>query len=336
MATQQNKAEQPKGLLPKLFNIQKAFMTFSATEDAEKKDSRGVSEYKYTPGWKIVESVREKMDELGLMLIPEVEVERVQLIDYPVYKPFGGQPMSFQKKEVFVVVKAQYTWIDVESGETYGPVRHDSAGANGTDKSFSCAVSNSERYFLLKFFHITTRSAEDEPDAHDSTVIPGIPKSQQAAVATDFQAVNAAPVPSFGPAPAPVQQAPQQGLFPPQGPVPAPVMGQQQPAPAQRAPRGRAQAQPEVRNPFAAAPSYAAPAQSAGVKSSFDPNDERIRSAAARLMTFDKGTPTHQQTLNEVIGGLSAAGFACFEGNFLGNLVEYGQAMREQRQPVFA
>lgn len=162
-------------LRQKLFEIQKRHQTFAQTEDSAKKTNgkTGKSAYTYTPGWRIVESVRKAMDDMGIMLDSSQVGEEHEMISYYVYKEIAGQIVPFEKKEMYVTVKREYTWVDVASGEKLGPFLQTAAGANGTDKSIASAESLCQRYFILKYFNITTREMDEEPDAHDSSAIPG-------------------------------------------------------------------------------------------------------------------------------------------------------------------
>lgn len=198
--------EQKTNLWQKLLSIQKSVKTFDVGEDSEKSEPNGKSSYKYTPGWMIVETIREKMDELSLMLIQNVRNRNSQLIEYPVYKLVDGKPAAFQKKEIYIELDVDFTWVDASTGETFGPLTMSSAGANGTDKSISSALALAERYFLLKFFRITTREKNDEPDAHDCDYVPGIPKERQAPMQQNasYPAQQPAqPMMPYGPSPAP-------------------------------------------------------------------------------------------------------------------------------------
>ncbi len=156
----------------KLFEIQKSMRTFAVSEGSEKK-TKGKPSYQYTPGWEIVEKLRSEMDRLGVMLESSVVSKEHRMIEYPVYKEYGGEIRAFEKKEMYVTVDVAYTWVDAETGETAGPFVMPGDGANGTDKSMASALSLSERYFLLKYFKLTTREKDDDIDAHDSSAIPG-------------------------------------------------------------------------------------------------------------------------------------------------------------------
>ena len=310
---------QAAGIWGKLFQIQRGAKTFAITDDSEKTDARsGKSAYRYTPGWKIVETIRESMDALGLMLIPEVKFEKIELIEYPVYKMIGGSPMSFTKKEMHIAVSAEFTWVDVTTGEKAGPYKIVASGANGTDKSTASALALAERYFLLKFFHISTRDVDEEPDAHDSDSVPGIPKAQQQP-ATQAQACSSVPVPSQAPGYAGMPQygGYQQGGrgFAPQASAPA-VPGQQV-------------------NIYPAPPQYIQPGALPQGAQGFNDNNPAIRDAIARLANFERGTVSHRTVLNECIGTLSAAGIVCTDPTFVDNLSEAAQALRENRKPAY-
>ncbi len=113
--------------------------------------------YRYVSGSKVLEIVRPKMDELGLLLVPQVDSIENERMDY--------QVKSGPKSEILTKVMMTFTWVDSESGETL-PVRFGANGQNGWDKGLGSALTYAERYFLLKFFHIATD--EDDVDARPS------------------------------------------------------------------------------------------------------------------------------------------------------------------------
>lgn len=117
------------------------------------KDSNAQS-YQYVSGSKVLEYIRPKMDELGVLLVQEIDEIDNQRIDYFV--------KSGQKSELLSKVTMTFTWIDAESGEKL-PVKFGANGMNNWDKGLGSALTYAERYFLLKFFHIATD--EDDVDA---------------------------------------------------------------------------------------------------------------------------------------------------------------------------
>lgn len=171
---------QKSNLRQKLLTIGKGIRTFAVSEESEsKKAGTKDSKYRFTPGYIIVEELREQLDAQNIKLEPNCESESHEMITYPVYKLVNGNIVPFEKKEMYVTLTVNYTFVDTETGETLGPFRQISAGANGTDKSIASALSLAERYFLLKYFQITTHEPEEEPDLHDSETLPGIAKNEQ-------------------------------------------------------------------------------------------------------------------------------------------------------------
>lgn len=287
-------------LRQKLFEIRKSMSTFAQSEDSEKKDNSGKAAYKYTPGWQIVETIKKKMDDLGVMLEPSLQSENHEMISYPVYKEIGGKIVPFEKKEMYVNIVMSYTFIDVETGQTVGPLLQPAAGANGTDKSIASALSLAERYFLLKYFQFTTREAADEPDAHDSSSIPGrlsqeYPDAKTYQRGSGYAAMPTGPYYAATPTPqGQKQQAQQAPMTPPQyNPAPAP-------APAQ-------------------------PIQQAANQGEIYDN------AIAALAQFQEGTQTHNETLQIWMNFLNRNGYNTSEPGFAQQLVRRAQSVREQK-----
>lgn len=170
----------------KLQEIQKAVPTFLNSEKADKKKAGSKdSEYLFTPGWQIIQAIRNEMDQRNIMMPVSVVSEQHEMVEYPVYKYVDGRVVSFIKKENLSTITMEYTWVDTVTGETAGPYRMIASGANGTDKSTASALSTAERYIFLKFFHIPCKDAGIELDSHDSSHIPGF--KEQPMGATDAQ-----------------------------------------------------------------------------------------------------------------------------------------------------
>lgn len=133
-------------LYQKLVEIQKVVKGLGKDANA--------STYQYVSGSKVLNYIRPKMDELGVLLVQEIDEIDNQRIDYAV--------KSGQKSEMLTKVTMTFTWIDAESGEKL-PVKFGANGMNNWDKGLGSALTYAERYFLLKFFHIATD--EDDIDA---------------------------------------------------------------------------------------------------------------------------------------------------------------------------
>ena len=130
-----------KSLYQKLLKIQQEVrgLTKDKTETTAK--------FSYVSGEKVLGFIRPKMDDLGLLLIPEVESSTFTRQDYSTSKG--------SKSEMFVTLEMKFTWVDVDSEETL-VCRWASSGQNNWDKGLGSALTYGERYFLLKFFHIPT------------------------------------------------------------------------------------------------------------------------------------------------------------------------------------
>lgn len=155
----------------KLLEIQKAVRALA--KDAT--SGSGASGYMYVSGSKVLDVVRPKMDELGLLLIPEVESIQTERIDYQV----GSGNNVKSKSEMFTTVMMTFTWIDTETGEKL-PLKFGANGQNGWDKGLGSALTYAERYFLLKFFHIATD--EDDVDRKPNEDAAPMPKEDAAPV----------------------------------------------------------------------------------------------------------------------------------------------------------
>lgn len=120
------------------------------------KESKG-HQYNYVGSSQVLASVRQKMDELNLLLIPRVVGHQVATTEKTNSK---GSTTS----EYFTELDMEYTWVNAEDpNETitvpwYGQ-GIDTAGEKGVGK----AMTYAEKYFLLKQFNIATD--QDDPDS---------------------------------------------------------------------------------------------------------------------------------------------------------------------------
>lgn len=109
--------------------------------------------YKYVTGDKVFEHIKPFMNELGLILKQEIlSIENTRQ-DY--------QTKNGSKSEILSKVMMRFTWIDTETGEK----DENLFGANGQndwEKGLGSALTYGERYFILKYFHISTD--EDDVD----------------------------------------------------------------------------------------------------------------------------------------------------------------------------
>ncbi|TWP28458.1 single-stranded DNA-binding protein [Apibacter muscae] len=118
------------------------------------KDTKGYN-YQYVSGSKVLNNIKPIMNKYGLLLKQEVlDLENIR-IDY-------NQNKEVIKSEILSKLKLKFTWIDVVTGEKDENVFF-ANGMNGWDKGVGSALTYAERYFLLKYFHISTD--EDDLDS---------------------------------------------------------------------------------------------------------------------------------------------------------------------------
>lgn len=147
-------------------NLYKKIHTIQTKISGLAKDKQG-NNYQFLSGDKLLNVVRPLMDELGLLLKPEIkEIVNVRQ-DY--------STKNGEKSEMFTSLKINFTWIDVDTGECE-VCEFAGNGLNGWDKGLGSALTYAERYFLIKFFHIPT----DEDDVDQEAAILGLsPKEKE-------------------------------------------------------------------------------------------------------------------------------------------------------------
>lgn len=301
----QNNNNKKLTLGQKLFEMQTRLKTFDVSEESNKIDPKTrKSTYKYTPGYVIIEAVRELMDQYRVMLIPDIKIKELKPVEKDVFLGMpDGTYAKETKRDVVCSLDAKFTWLDPDTGETMGPLSSDAANMNDIDKSCASAHAFAKRYFLLDFFGITTHDQESEPDSN-SNIINIQPSPLPASLQNKSLLGIPAPAPQFG-----------------QGGYPAPQQGGY--APIQQAP---------AQQP--AAPAYTqAPQQQ--IPAPFDMNDPNILGAVNKLANYQKDTPTEKKMLNQILGGLSPYGYPVTDPVFIANIQEAAQARREGRLPNF-
>ena len=108
-------------------------------------------QYDYVSGNKLLSFLKPLMEKEGLLLKQEILSIDNERQDYKT--KYG------EKSEILSKVMMRFTWVDTETGD----VDVNLFGANGQndwEKGLGSALTYGERYFLLKYFHIST----DEDD----------------------------------------------------------------------------------------------------------------------------------------------------------------------------
>lgn len=160
--------EQKMNLHQKLVEIRKSIDVF-------KKDSTGYG-YRYVSGTQILSKIKDKMDELQVLLIPQVMNQSHTTFNYKDKKGNG-------KIDFIVTADMKYIWVNAENPDEQIEIHWQTMGQqDDISKAFGSGLTYSERYFLLKFFGVPTD--DDDPDARDTT---GKKESQYERLATDRQ-----------------------------------------------------------------------------------------------------------------------------------------------------
>lgn len=124
------------------------------------KDEQGY-QYKYVSGSSLLNTIRPKMDELGLMLITDIVSAKHERFTWEGVDNKGNPKTFFQ----FVVnFEIKFIWVNAENPEekftyTWFGSGEDEDPAKAEGKAFTY----SERYSLLKFFKVATDN--EDPDA---------------------------------------------------------------------------------------------------------------------------------------------------------------------------
>lgn len=139
----------------KIVEVRKSIEGFS-------KDKKSFG-YEYVSGNQILRSIKVKMDELGLMLIPSMDYDTLQWQKHEYVTSKGKEALDF-----IVQAKMTYTWINAENPEEKIEIPWVCIGQQQDDisKAMGTAMTYNERYFLLKFFGLPT----DEDDADNKNV----------------------------------------------------------------------------------------------------------------------------------------------------------------------
>ncbi|MEK3838687.1 ERF family protein [Paenibacillus sp. FSL R7-0128] len=120
------------------------------------------SQYKYTPSSQVLAAVRSKMDEMGLILEPEITGHQVSGSDIE-FKGSNGE-ITKRTTTYFTELDMTMTWVNADNPDEkvtklWYAQGVDIAGEKGVGK----ALTYAEKYFMLKFFNIATD--KDDPDA---------------------------------------------------------------------------------------------------------------------------------------------------------------------------
>jgi hypothetical protein len=140
-------------------NIYQKLVEVRKSVDYLKKESES-KQYKYTGSAQVLASVRDKINEMGLLLIPRI-IEKNLLSETVEYEE-GNKPKK--TTTYFTELIMTYTWINAEKPDETIECPWYSQGVDiAGEKGVGKALTYAEKYFTLKFFNIPTD--KDDPDA---------------------------------------------------------------------------------------------------------------------------------------------------------------------------
>src|SRR5699024_10846282 len=136
----------------KTLNLYQKIADVKANIDGFTKDTKGYN-YSYDSGSQVLHKIREKMVEHNLLLITSTSDEQHEL----------GQA-GISKTEHVLTMKRKYSSINAGNPEENHEVTFWASGQqDDISKALGTALTYAERYFLMKFFNLTTD--EDDADA---------------------------------------------------------------------------------------------------------------------------------------------------------------------------
>jgi hypothetical protein len=145
--------EQKLNIYQKLVEVRKTIDSFSKDSD-----SYG---YSYVSGTQVLRKIKDKMDELQVLLIPQVVNQSHSTFDY---KDKKGN----DKTDFIVTAEMKYVWVNAENPSETIEIPWQTLGQqDDISKAFGSGLTYSERYFLLKFFGVPTDS--DDPNGKDTS-----------------------------------------------------------------------------------------------------------------------------------------------------------------------
>jgi hypothetical protein len=146
-------------------NLHQKIVEVRKSIDGFTKDSKSFN-YSYVSGTQVLSKIQEKMNELGILLVPKITDQSFQTYDYQVYNK--NTKTMVDKTDFIVHGNMSYTWINAEEPSDILEIPFYYTGQqDDISKAFGSGLTYTERYFLLKFFNLPTDDAD--PDARDTT-----------------------------------------------------------------------------------------------------------------------------------------------------------------------
>lgn len=132
-------------------NLHQKMVEIRRTVEFLKKENQGHG-FKFVSSSQTLFAVKEKMDELGVLLLPSVDGHTVSP-----HTTSGG------KSWYFTEIDLEYSWINAEDPKDREVVKWYGQGLDDGEKGVGKAFTYAEKYLMLKTFNIPTD--KDDPDA---------------------------------------------------------------------------------------------------------------------------------------------------------------------------
>lgn len=140
-----------------------------------KKETEG-AQYKYNPSSQVLMSVKAKMNEVNLLLIPAITDKRVNQSSIEYYDK-DGRPTK-RTITYFTELDMTMTWVNADNPEEKIVIPWYSQGVDiAGEKGVGKALTYAEKFFLLKQFNIATN--KDDPDSVQKDVEEDNPKGNK-------------------------------------------------------------------------------------------------------------------------------------------------------------
>lgn len=146
-------------------NIYQKLIEVRKTVPYLQKENKGY-QFNYVSSSQVLAALKAKMDELGLLLIPNVTSSKVTA---DIYEKADAKGNVKRTVDYFTELEIDFIWVNAENPEEtikchwYGQ-GVDTAGEKGVGK----ALTYAEKYFMLKFFNIPTD--KDDPDSFQEKI----------------------------------------------------------------------------------------------------------------------------------------------------------------------
>lgn len=146
-------------------NLHQKLVEIRKEIDVFQKDTKGFN-YSYVSGSQVLSKIQQKMNELGVLLYPEMKDVDYNTFDYQQY---NKKTKQMDNKTDFVISgNMSYVWQNAENPEEKIPINWMVYGQqDDISKAYGSALTYSERYFLLKFFNAPTD--DDDPDTRQGS-----------------------------------------------------------------------------------------------------------------------------------------------------------------------